>query len=263
MPTTYQFRRRIQSLAEAFTGQVGEIMVDLTQKTLRVHDNIQQGGFPLARADMTNGALATSAAKGLLSAAQFAQLESQTAQIAANVQSISALNAAIQTETVARQIINTVFAGDFIQNLVVEQFSGAANFSTIGTTTIRTVPFTRVSLGDILVWCAIPYAVTGGTGVGGVEAIQFTLTGESARVVPQKRYDDTTEFSAAIMQGMTYWPNVSTGSKNLSVVARRSGSTPGTLNIRVPPLAADVGGLGTDDQYFGTIVIAEIKTGIS
>ncbi len=37
-----------------FTGVEGEVTVDTTKKTAIVHDNVQAGGFPLAREDLSN-----------------------------------------------------------------------------------------------------------------------------------------------------------------------------------------------------------------
>ena len=48
-------RRRGSSADHAsFTGSEGELTVDLTEKTVRVHDGVTQAGFPLARKDMSN-----------------------------------------------------------------------------------------------------------------------------------------------------------------------------------------------------------------
>lgn len=49
-------RRRRGTTAQhaGFTGDPGEITVDLTEKTVRVHDGDQETGFPLARKDMSN-----------------------------------------------------------------------------------------------------------------------------------------------------------------------------------------------------------------
>ena len=48
-------RRRGSSADHAtFTGSEGELTVDLTEKTVRVHDGSTQAGFPLARNDMSN-----------------------------------------------------------------------------------------------------------------------------------------------------------------------------------------------------------------
>ena len=54
MAKIVQRRRGTTAQHSAFTGDVGEITVDLTDKTLRVHDGSTVTGVPLAKADMTN-----------------------------------------------------------------------------------------------------------------------------------------------------------------------------------------------------------------
>jgi hypothetical protein len=49
MSTKVQIRRGSTSSANAFTGAEGELYVDLGEKSLRVHDGVQQGGFLLAK----------------------------------------------------------------------------------------------------------------------------------------------------------------------------------------------------------------------
>lgn len=52
--TAVQFRRGTETQNNNFTGAEGEVVVDLTWRTVRVHDGEQKGGFALAREDMTN-----------------------------------------------------------------------------------------------------------------------------------------------------------------------------------------------------------------
>lgn len=56
MSRQIQFRRGTADEHKNFTGAEGEITVDLTNKTLRVHDGETAGGTMLARADALNGA---------------------------------------------------------------------------------------------------------------------------------------------------------------------------------------------------------------
>lgn len=51
------------------TGLAGEIFIDFTKNTLVANDGILPGGYPLAREDLSNVAVATSSAAGKLSAA--------------------------------------------------------------------------------------------------------------------------------------------------------------------------------------------------
>ena len=53
MAKIVQRRRGTTAQHSSFTGDIGEITVDLTDKTLRVHDGSTVTGVPLAKADMT------------------------------------------------------------------------------------------------------------------------------------------------------------------------------------------------------------------
>lgn len=54
MPTVVQFRRGTTSQNNAFTGAEGELSVDTSLSTLRVHDGSVTGGFELLRKDASN-----------------------------------------------------------------------------------------------------------------------------------------------------------------------------------------------------------------
>ena len=49
MPTQVQFRRGTTTQNESFTGAVGELSVDTTLDTVRVHDGSTAGGIRLAK----------------------------------------------------------------------------------------------------------------------------------------------------------------------------------------------------------------------
>ena len=49
MATQVQFRRGTTSEHSSFTGAVGEVTVDTTLDTLRVHDGSTAGGFRIAK----------------------------------------------------------------------------------------------------------------------------------------------------------------------------------------------------------------------
>lgn len=51
MSRQIQFRRGTAAEHENFTGAIGEVTVDTTHNTLRVHDGRTPGGTPMARAD--------------------------------------------------------------------------------------------------------------------------------------------------------------------------------------------------------------------
>jgi hypothetical protein len=54
MATQVQFRRGTTAQSDSFTGASGEININTDKNTIRVHDGSTQGGFELARADLTN-----------------------------------------------------------------------------------------------------------------------------------------------------------------------------------------------------------------
>jgi hypothetical protein len=54
MPTIVQFRRGTQTQNNNFQGASGELSINTTSKSLRVHDGSQLGGYELARADLSN-----------------------------------------------------------------------------------------------------------------------------------------------------------------------------------------------------------------
>ena len=49
MPTVLQFRRGTTTQNNSFTGTAGELSVDTTLDTLRVHDGSTAGGFALLK----------------------------------------------------------------------------------------------------------------------------------------------------------------------------------------------------------------------
>jgi len=53
-PTVVQFRRGTTNQNNAFTGAEGEISVDITKGTIRVHDALTPGGHELMKVDLTN-----------------------------------------------------------------------------------------------------------------------------------------------------------------------------------------------------------------
>ena len=54
MTVTVQFRRGTTAENNAFTGSIGELSVNTTTNTIRVHDGSTAGGHELMKADATN-----------------------------------------------------------------------------------------------------------------------------------------------------------------------------------------------------------------
>ena len=61
MSTQVQFRRGTTGDHSGFFGADGEVTVDTTLRTVRIHDATTAGGFPLMRQDGSNSAFSKSA----------------------------------------------------------------------------------------------------------------------------------------------------------------------------------------------------------
>lgn len=89
MPKIVQRVRHASAAALAYVGRDGEITVDQTNKSVRVHDGINAGGTEQARADLNNVSVASSGNDGKMSAAQAVQLAQAVIDIAANLAAIA------------------------------------------------------------------------------------------------------------------------------------------------------------------------------
>ena len=74
MTVTVQFRRGTAAQNNAFTGSIGEISINTTNSSIRVHDGVTQGGAELMLADATNidGNIASSRISGTITASSLA-----------------------------------------------------------------------------------------------------------------------------------------------------------------------------------------------
>lgn len=54
MAVTVQFRRGTAAQNNSFTGAVGELSINTTNNSIRVHDGSTAGGHELMKADATN-----------------------------------------------------------------------------------------------------------------------------------------------------------------------------------------------------------------
>lgn len=84
MTKRVQLVRHDNAGAQLFLGKEGECTVNTGNKSLHVHDGINQGGTELARADLVNVSVATSGNAGKMSAQQAAELAQALIDIEAN-----------------------------------------------------------------------------------------------------------------------------------------------------------------------------------
>jgi hypothetical protein len=98
-------RYRVTSTVMAtLVGLVGEMVVNLTNNSVHVHDGVTEGGFELGLANVSNVQQATTSQAGKMSAAQVTQLDAATAANVANA-------AAIAQEIIDRTAADAVIAG--------------------------------------------------------------------------------------------------------------------------------------------------------
>lgn len=75
--------------AASFIGLTGEITVDTTNQSLRVHDESTPGGFETARSDLANAIAATNAVDGKMTAVLVQNLEGVIVSASQNVAAIA------------------------------------------------------------------------------------------------------------------------------------------------------------------------------
>ena len=81
MTKRVQFIRHSTAQADAFTGFDGEVTVDQTVVTLRVHDGATAGGIALARENLSNVLAAAAGNDGKMTAAQVVSLTNVIAEL--------------------------------------------------------------------------------------------------------------------------------------------------------------------------------------
>lgn len=84
MPTQVQFRRGSKAQNDLFSGAAGEIVVNNTNQSIRVHDGTTQGGFELARVDLSNHS-----GVGVLTATTFSGSLTGTATSTTNIPNLT------------------------------------------------------------------------------------------------------------------------------------------------------------------------------
>jgi hypothetical protein len=82
MAKRVQLIRHASAGANSFLGKEGELTINLTTGSIRVHDGLNVGGTETARSDLTNVSNATNAGAGKMSAAAVMELEAATSSIA-------------------------------------------------------------------------------------------------------------------------------------------------------------------------------------
>jgi len=129
MPTVLQFRRGTTSQNNSFTGTVGEISVDTTLDTLRVHDNSTAGGFEIT----SNAATQTLTNKTLTSVVLNTGVSGTAVLDEDNLASDSATQLATQ-QSIKAYVDGEI--GSLSSTLTIGADTGSNDTVTVGTDTL-------------------------------------------------------------------------------------------------------------------------------
>lgn len=112
MTKRVQLVRHDNAGANAFLGKIGEITVNTGNKSVHVHDGINEGGTEQARADLSNVAVATSSNVGKMSAQQAGELVQALLDIITNAGNITSNDTDIAANLAAIQSNDTDIANN-------------------------------------------------------------------------------------------------------------------------------------------------------
>jgi hypothetical protein len=85
MSTQVQYRRGTQAQNDAFTGALGEMTIDTTNGTMRVHNGVTAGGSNIATVAYVSSAISASTPTQIISGATLVGIASSNANITMNV----------------------------------------------------------------------------------------------------------------------------------------------------------------------------------
>ncbi len=233
MPTQVQFRRGTTTQNNAFTGAAGELSVDTTLTTLRVHDGSTAGGVALVNLSsaqtLTNKTLTSpSIGTSLTTASSSFDLLNTTATTLNIGGAATTLSIGAATGTATINNANVVITGNLTVN---------GTTTTVNSTTI-TVDDINIELGSV----ASPTDVTAnGGGITLKGATDKTITwsslgwtsSEDFNLVTGKVYEingtsvlsATTLGSAVVNSSLTSVGTIATGTWQGTVVAGQYGGT--------------------------------------
>ena len=154
MPSQVQFRRGSKAQNDSFSGAAGEIVVNNTNQSIRIHDGTTQGGFELAKVDLTNVSSVTNLSlSGITTTNSLSIGSTQVISSARQLQNIVSLDA---TTTATIESAVAAAPNDFTSLNI----SGLSTFS--GITTHTTSLFgTQASFSGVITATTFVGALTG------------------------------------------------------------------------------------------------------
>lgn len=267
MPTQVQFRRGTTTQNNAFTGASGELSVDTTLTTLRVHDGSTAGGVALVNLSsaqtLTNKTITSpSIGTSLTTASSSFDLLNTTATTVNFAGAATSLSIGAATGTATINNANVVITGNLTVN---------GTTTTVNSTTL-TVDDKNIELGSV----ATPSDVTAdGGGITLKGATDKTITwsslgwtsSEDFNLVTGKVYEingtsvlsATTLGSAVVTSSLTSVGTIGTGTWQGTVVAGQYGGT-GVANTGK---TITLGGNLTTSGSFATTLTATATTSVT
>ena len=115
MPTALQLRRGTTSQNDSFTGAVGEISVDTTLDTLRVHDGSTAGGFVTSNTTsaqtLTNKTLTSPVLNTAISGTAILDEDTMVSNSATQIATQQSIKAYTDSQSVTSSIVMAVALG--------------------------------------------------------------------------------------------------------------------------------------------------------
>ena len=182
MSTQVQYRRGSGSQNDAFTGALGEITVDTTAKTIRVHDGATAGGSNIATVSYVSAQISALSANSITSGTSNVQIPSSGGNIRFNVAGTSNVGVFSSTglsitgdlSVTGNATLSGNILGDRIQNgtttIDIQTTNGNANITIAGTSNVAVFSSTGANIAGTL-------GVTGNITGGNLSVSTGTITG--------------------------------------------------------------------------------------
>jgi hypothetical protein len=198
MATQIQYRRGTNSQNAAFTGALGEITVDTTNGTLRVHDGITAGGSNIATVSYVAGQISSLSSNSISFGTSNVRVASSGGNVVtsvggtANVLNVTSTGAIITGDlsVTGNATLSGNILGDRIQNgttsIDIQTVNGNANISVAGISNVAVFANTGVYVGGLISSSGNitgNYILGNGSQLTGIDATSIQSGTSNVRVV--------------------------------------------------------------------------------
>jgi hypothetical protein len=226
MPTQVQFRRGTTAQNNSFTGAAGELSINTSNSTIRVHDGSTAGGSELAT--VTYASNVTNFSTGTLSATRLA-----VSGVAASTYGNATLIPTFTVDTYGRiTSASNVAISATVANTNITGLITSAQIASIANTQIT---------GNITASQIAPTAVTSGSygGTGNTVAIVIDPQG---RITSASNVSTTTGVIAATYGNASFIPSLTVDAQGRITAASNVAVTPGVTTGKSIAMAIVFGG---------------------